>query len=240
MSTQCRFCGEAVRPDSMFCPACGQLTSAVSGAVPPFPGGAPQKKPARDAPETAAPPAPVLPPVPLPVRRPSPGKPADAPAPAPGSVPAPSAPSATSAPARRPAPSAPAQQPAPASPSDPGSDAAAEPPAAEPRERPAAVVLPDSRRIALNRVLVFGRSPEQGAATYHGVPVRLDDRERAMSRVHLVVSPDDRAVTATDPGSANGTLLERAGARYALVAGRPTSLLVGDRLLLGDAVIVVA
>jgi hypothetical protein len=70
--------------------------------------------------------------------------------------------------------------------------------------------------------------------------VRLDDPARAMSRVHLVLSPVAGAVIATDPGSANGTLLERDGTQYALVAGTPSALVPGDRLLLGDAVLVVS
>jgi hypothetical protein len=101
-------------------------------------------------------------------------------------------------------------------------------------------VLPDGQRLPLERVLVFGRSPEQGAAQYKGVAVQLPDPERAMSRVHLVLSPAAGGVTATDPGSANGTFLERSGSQYVLVAGTPTSLLTGDRLLLGDATLIVA
>ena len=58
-----------------------------------------------------------------------------------------------------------------------------------------------------------------------------------MSRVHLVLAPAAGAVIATDPGSANGTLLEREGVQYALVSGTPSALVAGDRLLLGDAVL---
>lgn len=58
-----------------------------------------------------------------------------------------------------------------------------------------------------------------------------------MSRVHLVLAPAAGAVIATDPGSANGTLLERDGVQYALVSGTPSALVAGDRLLLGDAVL---
>lgn len=200
MSTQCRFCGEAVRPDSMFCPACGQLIGAVAGVVPPFPGSnaAPAQ---RDSSPAVA--APAIDPVPLPAPR-------------------------------RSAPQQGAQPPVEAPPQSPV-PVEQEPVRPKPVEQsPASVTLPDGRQLALDRVLVLGRAPEQGAASYNGIPVRLDDPERAMSRVHLVVSPLSGGVTATDPGSANGTLLERAGAQYTLVAATPTGLLTGDRLILGD------
>lgn len=71
MSTQCRFCGAAVRPNTMFCPSCGQLVVAAtppaeaSALPPPFrtTGGGPRATP-RTA-EPAAPAAPIAP-VPLP------------------------------------------------------------------------------------------------------------------------------------------------------------------------------
>lgn len=208
MSTQCRFCGEAVRPDSMFCPACGQLIGAVAGAVPPFPGA--DAAPAQRASSPAAP-APVIDPVPLPHRR------------RPGAAPE----TQNSANPVDPEPIGQSPQ--------PGERAAA---SAE--HAPTAVVLPDGQRAALDSILVFGRAPEQGAAAHNGVPIMLNDPQRAMSRVHLVVAPVPGGVTATDPGSANGTLLERDGTQYALVSGTPTNLLPGDRLLLGDAVLLLS
>ncbi|HKP07976.1 MAG TPA: zinc-ribbon domain-containing protein, partial [Microbacterium sp.] len=65
MTTHCRFCGEAVRPNTMFCPACGQIIVGDAPrpqSAPPFPttGGRRQ-----DAPATAGTPV-ELPPVPLP------------------------------------------------------------------------------------------------------------------------------------------------------------------------------
>lgn len=207
MSTQCRFCGEAVRPDSMFCPACGQLIDAVAGVAPPFPGA--DAAPRRQDSASPVEPAPVLAPVPLP------------------------------------APRKPARKPETAEPQDQGSPPQKKPasssqPIAAAVQVPTAVVLPGGKKLSLESVLVLGRSPEQGAAQYKGVAVRLPDPERAMSRVHLVISPVSDGVTATDPGSANGTFLERAGGQYVLVAGTPTSLLPGDRLLLGDATLVVS
>lgn len=198
MSTQCRFCGEAVRPDSMFCPACGQL---IGAPVPPFQMAA--VKPGPVAPD-AVPPQP-------------------APAPAPVPLPAPRTPSTQHV-----EPQA----------AEPAASVEPAPPAAPPR--PSALVFPDGQRLPLDRMLVLGRSPESGAAERGAVPVRLSDPQRAMSRVHLVVSPAATGVEAHDPGSANGTLLERGGAQYALVAGTPAVLLVDDRLILGDLTLTVA
>lgn len=206
MSTQCRFCGEAVRPDSMFCPSCGQLIGMPGSVVPPFPGGAASTS--SGAPVEQRPSEP-LPPVPLPAPL--------TPEPAPQVV---AAPPQTPAPQNAPAQSAPQPQVSPAAPAI-----------------PTTVTLPDGRLLGLDQVLVFGRSPERGAAAYQGLPFRLDDPERAMSRVHLVLAPAAGAVIATDPGSANGTLLERDGVQYALVSGTPSALVAGDRLLLGDAVL---
>ncbi|KNY05422.1 FHA domain-containing protein [Microbacterium sp. GCS4] len=218
MSTQCRFCGEAVRPDSMFCPSCGQLIGMPGGVVPPFPGGptgAPTASPAEQ--QRAAEP---LPPVPLPAPLAAEQPPA-------------------SAPAAAPQPAAP-QQPAQPEPVQPAAPQETPQPAASAPSLPTTVSLPDGQHLGLDAVLVFGRSPERGAAAYQGAPVRLDDPARAMSRVHLVLSPATGAVIATDPGSANGTLLERDGTQYALVPGTPSALVPGDRLLLGDAVLVIS
>lgn len=223
MSTQCRFCGEAVRPDSMFCPSCGQLIGMPGNAVPPFPGGAaPAPSSSAGEKQRAADP---LPPVPLP---------------APLAAEQPAAPHAPVAPQEPAAPAATPQTPA-VTPQAPAATPQESPqPAASAPVLPTAVTLPDGQRLGLDAVLVFGRSPERGAAAYQGAPVRLDDPARAMSRVHLVLSPAPGAVIATDPGSANGTLLERDGTQYALVAGTPSALLPGDRLLLGDAVLLIS
>ncbi|MGO2518526.1 MAG: hypothetical protein ACTH8F_00235 [Microbacterium sp.] len=218
MSTQCRFCGEAVRPDSMFCPSCGQLIGAVAGAVPPFPSSSAAPVP-RDSPKVVE--APAIDPVPLPApRRPASKQ---------------ETPPEADAPPQGPPPAAKQKKPVTQKPIK--KNAVEQTP---PELGPVSITLPDGQRFALDRVIVLGRAPEQGAAAYNGVPVRLDDPERAMSRVHLVISPGSAGVTATDPGSANGTLLERAGAQYTLVAATATTLLPGDRLLLGDATLAFA
>jgi hypothetical protein len=77
MSTQCRFCGAAVRPNTMFCPSCGQIVVADAPAAggsalpPPFrtTGGGSREPQATAAP--VSPPEPVAP-VPLPELTPRP------------------------------------------------------------------------------------------------------------------------------------------------------------------------
>lgn len=228
MSTQCRFCGEAVRPDSMFCPSCGQLIGAsASTPVPAFGTGASSSAPKTA--EEAAPAAPIAP-VPLPAPLPGRARPTQV-----SSAPAASGkPTAASEP--NPA-SDDAAQAAPGDAADAAADAGAQSPAVEPYVPATAVRLPDGTAVQVDQTLVLGRSPERGAPDHGGVPVRLADPERAMSRVHLLIAPDPAGAVATDQGSANGTLLERGGVRYALVAGTPTVLVRGDRLVLGDAVL---
>ncbi|WP_194398922.1 FHA domain-containing protein [Microbacterium ureisolvens] len=230
MTTHCRFCGEAVRPNTMFCPACGQIIVADAPrpqGAPPFPttGGRRQ-----DAPTPAQTPA-ELPPVPLPdvpawarPVPPAPGGAAEPIAPPPAAaVPAPpAAPPAAPAPAASPVPG-PLRTPQPAAPS------------------PLALLLPGGARIPVDRRLVLGRQPAAGAAQRGGVPVEVIDPSRSMSRVHLVIEadPDGRA-TATDPGSGNGTVVVRAGTRHPLVPDVPFPLAPGDRLALGDVIVDVA
>jgi len=215
MSTQCRFCGAAVRPDSMFCPACGQLVGASAGPVPPpFPGVAAPEH----APVAPAPPGEIAP-VPLPVpRRPATPEPA---ANEPG-APAQPAPAAPAPPAPEPATPAPAEAPTPAA------------------HGTLVLVLPGGSAVPVDRMLVLGRAPESGSAGHGGTAVRVDDPGRSMSRVHLIVTPSAFGASAVDPGSANGTQLTRDGARYQLVAGEACDLVRGDRLELGDAVVTVA
>ncbi|MCK6066606.1 MULTISPECIES: zinc ribbon domain-containing protein [Microbacterium] len=88
MSTQCRFCGAAVRPNTMFCPSCGQIVVADAPAAtasvlpPPFrtTGGGTREPQTVAAP--VAPPEPVAP-VPLPDLAPPVARPAAVAPPAP-------------------------------------------------------------------------------------------------------------------------------------------------------------
>jgi hypothetical protein len=204
MSTQCRFCGAAIRPNTMFCPSCGQLVvadvPAPSGSAlpPPFrtTGGGPSS-PSTPAAAPVAPP-PAVEPVPLP----------DTAAWTPA---APSAPAAPVVPP--PAPVAPAGL---------------------------ALRLPDGTEIPLDRTLVLGRNPAGRADAHGGVPVAIPDPGRSVSRVHLIIAPAEPGrAHATDAGSGNGTTLERGGARHPLAAQTPVEIHAGDRLLLGDVLVVV-
>ncbi|MBW9119686.1 FHA domain-containing protein [Microbacterium trichothecenolyticum] len=225
MTTHCRFCGEAVRPNTMFCPSCGQIIVGDAPrpqSAPPFPttGG-----PRQDAPAAAQAPA-ELPPVPLPDVpawvRPVAQPPAAAPAVAAPTSPAPAMPSAR--PAAAPAAPGPLRTPPPAS-----------------AGSPLALLLPGGARIPVDRVLVLGRQPAAGAAQRGGVPVEVADPSRSMSRVHLVVQTrTDGGTTATDPGSGNGTVVVRAGKKHPLIRDVPFELAAGDRLALGDVIVDVA
>jgi len=197
MPTHCRFCGAAVRPNTMFCSSCGQIIAGDENrpaSAPPFAGtdgGRPRSTPA--APTRQA----ELPPVPLP------------------SVPV--WPDVAVRPTSAPEPAAPA---APA---------------------PLTIVLPDGARVAIEKMLVLGRQPSAGASQRGGVPVEVADPSRSMSRVHLIVAPTpDGGASATDPGSGNGTVVVRAGARHPLAPNSPVALARGDRLILGDVVVDVA
>lgn len=205
MTTHCRFCGEAVRPNTMFCPACGQIIGGDAPrpqSAPPFAttgGGKQDERAAAPAPAPAS-----LPPVPLP----------DAPSWA------------------RPAPAAPA----PAAPAAPAPSAATAAPGPS-----LALVLPGGERIPVDRMLVLGRQPAVGAAQRGGLAVEVADPARSMSRVHLVVEPaDGGGARATDPGSGNGTVVERGRGKHPLVKDTPFELAGGDRLVLGDVVVAVA
>jgi len=79
MSTQCRFCGAAVRPNTMFCPSCGQIVVAdapVSGGSalpPPFRTTGGGSREAQTSAAPVSPPEPVAP-VPLPDVTPRPAR----------------------------------------------------------------------------------------------------------------------------------------------------------------------
>lgn len=206
MTTHCRFCGEPVRPNTMFCPSCGQI---IGGDAPAFRAG--QAPPPFHttgsgsvvaATESVPPPRP-LPPVPLPA-----------------------------APARARADEA-AGGPA------PRGRAVPETPAGGIRRgSPPVLRLPGGAELPVDRTYVLGRSPGSAAADHGGDPVEIPDPHRSMSRVHLVVAPGDAGgVRVRDPGSANGTVVQRGGSRRSLAPGEPFEAQPGDRILLGDVAI---
>lgn len=204
----CQYCGEPLRPNSMFCFRCGQLIHSIEDRVTraaAVPRVAPVERPA----------APVFGgPSPLPPRW--------------------SPPRLSDNVARRVAEAAPAQPAAPAVSAAP----APAPMTTVSDETGAAttVVLTFSTgdRVIVVGNAVIGRQPEAEALTSGAQSVQIDDPKRSISRVHLVLTVSETGVTVTDPGSANGSSVERAGAVTRLIEGQPTAVLPGDRLWLGD------
>ena len=81
---------------------------------------------------------------------------------------------------------------------------------------------------------VIGRGPQSAAQNSGAQAVEVKDTTRSVSRVHLTLTVRDGAATVTDMGSANGSAVERAGARTPLVEGRAVAVAAGDRIWLGD------
>lgn len=84
------------------------------------------------------------------------------------------------------------------------------------------------------RTAVIGRVPQSAAQNSGAQAVEVKDTTRSVSRVHLTLTVRDGAATVTDMGSANGSAVERAGARTPLVEGRAVAVSPGDRIWLGD------
>ena len=219
MTGSCIYCGEQLRPNSMFCFRCGQLVQvpqesqerssrpAAHGKV----GGAAPVRPVRERPADASAATPVF------------G--AHQPAPPRWSPPRLS----DNAPRRR------ADTPAAATPVAQAVPAAPVVPAAAPSVA-STVVLTFSTgdRVIVVGNAVIGRKPQSEALNSGAQAIQIDDPQKSLSRVHLLLTVDERGASVTDPGSANGSSLERAGVVTRLAEGQPTVVLPGDRLWLGD------
>jgi hypothetical protein len=97
-----------------------------------------------------------------------------------------------------------------------------------------AVVLPDGTRVPDGLTLV-GRRPRrtEDRAADHTVTLP----HPSVSRTHLALLVEDGAVTATDLGSTNGTVLRRRGETVVLEPGLDAALEAGDHLGVGDVVL---
>lgn len=207
MSGRCAYCDEPVRPNSMFCLACGQL---VLGATPAEP--AVSAAPTGDWTAGGA-------------ARSSTGSTmrADAVAPAPAPAPAPS-------PGWRPPR---IDRPAPVTAttlSAPGSDIRA----AERALATVTLTFSTGDRAVVSGSAVIGRQPQSTAHNSGAQAVEVRDTTRSVSRVHLLLDVDADGVRVSDAGSGNGSSIERAGARTALREGRSAAIGHGDRLWIGD------
>ncbi|SDH36644.1 FHA domain-containing protein [Agrococcus jejuensis] len=114
---------------------------------------------------------------------------------------------------------------------------------ADQRSRPefAELVLPNGERVPLGRGVVLGRRPRSRRIEDGRVPrlVTVHSPSEDISRSHLEVRCEDWNVLAIDLESTNGTVLLREGAApMRLRADAPQLVAFGDRLDLGDGVIV--
>jgi uncharacterized RDD family membrane protein YckC len=106
--------------------------------------------------------------------------------------------------------------------------------------RPAArqlwgVDFDSGERVVVDTLVLLGRRPEprtgeQGARL---VVLPTADLSVADTHAHVVVAADG-ALVVTDRDSASGSTLVRQGLRKPLAPGRPTTLLAGDVVILGD------
>ncbi|MCR8672003.1 FHA domain-containing protein, partial [Agrococcus sp. HG114] len=111
------------------------------------------------------------------------------------------------------------------------------------RRRPefAVAALATGERIPLGRGVVIGRRPRSRRVEDGRVPrlVTVESPSEDISRSHLELRVDDWNLVAVDLSSTNGTLLLREGAApQRLRPEAATILQLGDRLDLGDGVVV--
>ncbi|HEY0951284.1 FHA domain-containing protein, partial [Nocardioides sp.] len=90
-------------------------------------------------------------------------------------------------------------------------------------------------QVAVTGPVLVGRQPEArpGEAVRHLVALRSADL--SLSKTHAELRLDATGgLVVLDRGSSNGSVLLRRGAARELAPGRPTTLLAGDVLRLGD------
>jgi hypothetical protein len=206
MAARCAFCGADLRPNSMFCLACGQLVSQAGGPAAGRGGAVPVPAPVPVAP-VVVPPAPVAP-VPLPV------------------TPGPVAPH--SSPAASPPVASPATPPAPPA-AGASSTARPAPPAVAFTLR-----FDTGQVLVVDGPVLVGRRPEATADERGVEGFAVDDPAKSMSRVHAGLHVDGGRLVVTDQGSGNGTLLRRGATELECEPEVPVVLVGGDVLEFGS------
>lgn len=111
------------------------------------------------------------------------------------------------------------------------------------RRRPevAVAVLPSGERVPLGRGVVLGRRPRSRRAEDGRVPrlVTVESPGEDISRSHLELRVEDWNLVGIDLSSTNGTLLLREGAAPQRLRPEASTILqLGDRLDMGDGVVV--
>ncbi len=98
-----------------------------------------------------------------------------------------------------------------------------------------AVSFDSGERVAVDTLLLIGRSPDPRLGEQGARLVSLPSTDLSVSKTHLeVVIAADGALVVTDRGSTNGSTLVRRGTPRHLTPGRATTLLEGDVVILGD------
>ena len=118
---------------------------------------------------------------------------------------------------------------------DAGSDQPANAQAATPRRTTWRVVFDSGESFVVEGLGLVGRRPEgrAGEPVRHVVP--LVSENMSISKTHAQFHlAGDGALVVMDRGSTNGSILVRRGVSRELSAGRPATLLDGDRVLFGD------
>lgn len=103
------------------------------------------------------------------------------------------------------------------------------------------VAFDTGEEFAVAGSVLVGRRPEPrpGEEMWRAVALRSDDMSISKTHAQFRVTPDG-ALVVMDRGSTNGTYLVRQGLSKALSPGRPSTLLVGDRVRFGDREMVVS
>lgn len=97
------------------------------------------------------------------------------------------------------------------------------------------VTFDTGESLLVEGLALLGRRPEPrpGEPVRHLVP--LPSADMSVSKTHAQLGlAEDGVLVVMDRGSTNGSLLYRQGVARQLTAGRPTTLLDGDRISLGD------
>jgi hypothetical protein len=105
------------------------------------------------------------------------------------------------------------------------------------RQRPplGVLILDDGKRFTLDADYVLGREPTFDSDVIDGRarPLRINDPNGTVSRLHLRISLIGWQVEVSDLGSANGSVLQSSGAERALAPFEPTMIEPGARIGIG-------
>jgi uncharacterized RDD family membrane protein YckC len=98
-----------------------------------------------------------------------------------------------------------------------------------------ALAFDTGERVVVDTLVLVGRRPEPRAGEQGARLVALPSADLSVSQTHAqVVVAADGALVVTDRDSANGSTLVRQGMPRPLTPGRPTTLLEGDVVTIGD------